>query len=309
MIILEIVYNRLAMELPDRIEYVELSYADTGDTTSSFWFERLEQLMLPDPHDDPAHRHNFHEIIFVLKGSGRHTIDGQPAELTPYSVSLIAKGQVHRVQHSAGLSIYLVRFTDDFLPADLVSSTWDYHAMLFNHVGLNQTLQLQPADAEDVIRCMDLIEHEHTLGMAFQRYTALRHLLAVLIIRLGRVVENSLCPTAAGREAIAVYQAFVPLLEQHFADRHDVQYYADTLNLAPVKLSRQLQTILGKTTKQIIDERIVLEAKRLLEYTPQSVGEIAYALGYSDQFHLSKTFKRLVGVAPLEYREQRQKST
>jgi AraC family transcriptional regulator, transcriptional activator of pobA len=101
----------------------------------------------------------------------------------------------------------------------------------------------------------------------------------------------------------------MPLLEQHFADRHDVQYYADALHMSPANLSRQLQALLGKTTKQLIDERIVLEARRLLQYTPQSVGEIAYALGYSDQFHLSKTFKRLIGVSPQEYREQRQKTT
>jgi AraC-like DNA-binding protein len=181
--------------------------------------------------------------------------------------------------------------------------------MLFNHVGLNQTLRLQPPDAEDVVRCFDLIEHEFALGQAFQRYTALRHLLAVLVIRLGRAVEDALCPTTQQREAIAVYQAFVPLLEQHYADRHDVQFYADALHLSPIKLSRQLQAILGKTTKQIIDERVVLEARRRLWYTQQSVGEIAYALGYSDQFHLSKAFKRLVGVAPQEYREGRQKST
>jgi AraC-like DNA-binding protein len=297
------------MEQFDQIEYVELSDVATGDTTTSFWFERITAVTLPTPDEDPAHRHNFHEIIFVLRGHGRHTIDGQAADLTPYSVSLIAKGQVHRVAAADELAIYLVRFTDDFLPADLVSPTWDYHAMLFNHVGLNQTLQLEAADAEDVIRCMDLIEHEYALALSFQRYTALRHLLAVLVIRLGRVVDAALCPSRSGRDALAVYQMFVPLLEQHFADRHDVQYYANALQLAPVRLSRQLQSILGKSTKQIIDERIVLEAKRLLQYTSQSVGEIAYALGYSDQFHLSKTFKRLVGVSPQEFREQRQKTT
>lgn len=297
------------MELPESIEYVELSYTDNGDTSSSFWFERMQGVNLPIPEDDPAHRHNFHEIIFVLDGHGRHTIDGQPADLQPHSVALIAKGQVHRFEFSANLSIYLVRFTDDFLPAELVSPTWDYHAMLFNHLGLNQTLELRTADAEDIIRCMDLIEHEYGQGKAFQRYTALRHLLAVLVIRLGRAVDDALCPTSQQREAIAVYQAFVPLLEQHYADRHDVQFYADALHLSPVKLSRQLQAILGRTTKQIVDERIILEAKRRLWYTQQTVGEIAYSLGYSDQFHLSKAFKRLVGVSPQEYRDQRQKST
>ncbi len=297
------------MQRPDQIEYVELADSTTWDTSSSFWFERLNGVTLPQPLDDPAHRHNFHEIIFAYAGHGRHQIDGQIADLDPFCVSLIAKGQVHRFEYSADLSIYLLRFTDDFLPAELVSPTWDYHAMLFNHVGLNQTLRLSPPDAEDVIRCMDLIEHEYMLGTAFQRYTALRHLLAVLVIRLGRVVEDALCPTEVTREALNVYQGFVTLLEQHFADRHDVQFYADELRLPPVKLSRLLHSLLGRTTKQIIDERIVLEARRLLQYTPQSVGEIAYALGYSDQFHLSKAFKRLAGVSPQEYREQRQKST
>jgi AraC family transcriptional activator of pobA len=293
----------------ENIEYVELNYDGADGAAASFWFEYNEHVMLPDPRDDPAHRHNFHEIIFVLNGRGRHTIDGQAADLVPHSVSLIARGQVHRLEFSEGLAIYLVRFTDDFLPAELVSPTWNYHGMLFNHVGLNQTLPLEPFDAEDVIRCLDLIKREYALAAAFQHYTTLRHLLAVLVIRLGRVVESALCPTAASRAAITVYQSFMPLLEQHFADRHDVQYYADALRISPANLSRQLQALLGKTTKQIIDERIVLEARRLLQYTPQSVGEIAYDLGYSDQFHLSKTFKRLVGVAPQEYRDQRQKST
>lgn len=297
------------MELGEPIAYVELSDADTGDISSSFWFERIEDAALPIPEDDPAHRHNFHEIIFVYAGHGRHTIDGQPADLAPRSVALIAKGQVHRFEYSSGMSLYLLRFTDDFLPAELVSPTWDYHAMLFNHLGLNQTLRLGPDDAEDITRCLDLIDHEHAQDKAFGRYTALRHLLAVLVIRLGRAVEDTLCPTTQQREAIAVYQAFVPLLEQHYADRHDVQFYADALHLSPVKLSRQLGAILGKTTKQIIDERVVLEAKRRLWYTQQTVGEIAYALGYSDQFHLSKVFKRLAGMSPQEYRESRQKTT
>ena len=190
------------MELPETIEYVELSDAAASDISSSFWFERIADATLPIPEDDPAHRHNFHEIIFVDAGHGRHTIDGQPADLTPSSVALIAKGQVHRFEYSSGLSLYLLRFTDDFLPAALVSPTWDYHAMLFNHLGLNQTLHLGPGDAEDITRCLDLIAHEHAQDKAFGRYTALRHLLAVLVIRLGRAVEDALCPTTQQREAI-----------------------------------------------------------------------------------------------------------
>ena len=296
--------------VPDRqVEYVELSPAEPLSPAAAFWFERFTQAAFPVPADDPPHRHNYHEIILVQAGAGRHRIDGQAAELAPNSLALIAKGQVHWMEYAAGVDGYLLRFTDDFLPAEMVSQTWDYRAVLFNHLGVNQTLALDPGDMAGLVQCCALIEQEQGRVDGFQHYTVLRHLLALFVLHTGRIVEHALCPGPETQRAFAVYQAFAALLEQHYADRHDVQFYADALHLSPVKLSRQLGAILGKGTKQIIDERVVLEARRRLWYTQQTVGEIAYALGYSDQFHLSKVFKRLVGMSPQEYRESRQKTT
>lgn len=66
------------MELPERIEYVELSYTDSGDTSSSFWFERIARATLPIPEDDPAHRHNFHrDHLCVRRPRAAH--DRRPA--------------------------------------------------------------------------------------------------------------------------------------------------------------------------------------------------------------------------------------
>lgn len=281
-----------------------MSDAPPLSPAAAFWFERFQQRSFPDPQGDPPHRHNFHEIILVQAGAGRHVIDGEAAALAPATLSLIARGQVHWMDYATGVDGFLLRFTDDFLPADLVSPTWDYRAVLFNHLGLNQTLALQPADMGDLVQWCAAIEREYGAPDAFQHYTTLRHLLALLLLRIGRIVENALCPSQDTREAFAVYQQFANLLEQHYADRHDVQFYADALHLPPVKLSRLLGVIVGKTTKQIIDARIMLEARRLLQYTPHTLGEIAAELGYSDQFHFSKTFKRLTGIAPQEYRQQ-----
>lgn len=292
-----------------QVEYVALSAAEPLSPAAAFWFERFVQAAFPVPADDPPHRHNYHEIILIQAGSGRHRIDGQPAELAPNAIALIAKGQVHWMEYAAGIDGFLLRFTDDFLPADLVSQTWDYHAVLFNHLGVNQTLALAPGDMADLVQSCELLERENALADGFQHYTVLRHLLALLVLRIGRIVERSLCPGPDTRRAFAVYQAFAALLEQHYADRHDVQFYADALHLAPVKLGRQLDLIAGRTTKQIIDERIVLEARRRLLYSDATLGAIAQELGYSDQFHLSKTFKRVTGHSPQEYRTEHQKVT
>lgn len=296
----------------ESIQYVEIANLEPLEQTQlepAISFERIAEMTLPVQNDDLPHRHRFHEIIFVVDGHGRHAIDGQSADLSPRMVTLIAKGQVHDFEYAEKLSVYLIRFTDDFLPAELVSPVWDYRAELFNHLGLNTTLLLEDHDAAYLRTCMDLLEVEWGIGAAFQRYTALRHLLALVILRIGRIHQGLICTSPTAQEAFGVYQAFAGILEQHFRDRHDVQYYADALQLAPVKLSRMLQVILGKTTKQIIDERIILEARRQLQYTQQSISEIAFDLGYSDQFHFSKTFKRMVTLAPQEYRAQYQKMT
>jgi AraC-like DNA-binding protein len=92
-------------------------------------------------------------------------------------------------------------------------------------------------------------------------------------------------------------------LERDFAAHHDAGHYAAALGLDPDRLAGILTRLLGKTTKRVIDERLVLEAKRALRYTDRPLKEIAAALGYGDQFHLSKTFKRLAGASPQAFRQ------
>jgi AraC family transcriptional activator of pobA len=299
----------VAMKQPKDIQYVELANNEMAELSASFFLRRFVGETFRPPVSYLPHRHNYHEIFVVQSGHGQHAIDGQSTDLLPCTVSLITKGQVHIVEHLTELTGWLIRFTDDFLPAGFTSQTWNYHATLFNQLGYNHTLTIQPSDVDALGHVLDLMESEWIQAHTFQQESVLRHLLSVLIIRLERIYQNSLCANQLEREEYRVYQQFMTLLEYHFAHHHDVQYYATALQIAPIKLSRILSRIVGKPTKQMIDEWIVLEAKRYLQYTDLSIKEIAFALGYSDLFHFSKTFKRLAGIAPQAFRAQRQKLT
>ena len=270
---------------------------------------RLAPTTFTRPEQDPPHRHNYQEIIVVERGQGRHTIDGRSFELLPGAVSLITRGQVHVFEEATEVVGWVVRWTDDFLPAWLISQTWNYHTTLFYPLGGGQPLTVAADDLNALTGVLTLMDTEWTNATTFHRESALRHLLAVLIIRLERIYQHTWETDRHQRSAYHLYQQFATLLEADFARHHDVQFYATALQVAPVKLSRILGRVVGKSTKQLIDERIVLEAKRLLHYTDLSIKEIAMALGYSDLFHLSKTFKRLTGVAPQVFRAERQKVT
>src|SRR5690606_31243347 len=106
--------------------YVDVLHNESTALPASFYFRRFLQETFRPPADETPHRHNFHELFLVESGHGYHRIDDQGIELVPYTVSLITRGQVHIVEHLTDLTGWLVRFDDDFLPAGLISQTWNY---------------------------------------------------------------------------------------------------------------------------------------------------------------------------------------
>ncbi len=287
----------------ETIDYVDLA-SHSADQPAACSLERLVGDTLPTPWADPPHRHNYQELIVIESGRWRHSIDGQVTELAGPMLALIARGQVHMVEAGAELHAWIVRFTDDFLPASLISPSWNYHATLFNQLGAWQTLALTPSALAELRPMLELFEQEYAQPAAFQQGMALRHLLAALIIRIERIYRRALTAAEAPGDNYRIYQQFMAQLEAEFTRHHDVEFYAGALGIAPVRLSKALSSILGKPTKQLIAERLLIEAKRYLQYTSLSVTEIAAALGYADMFHFSKAFKRASGLAPQVFREQ-----
>ena len=93
------------------------------------------------------------------------------------------------------------------------------------------------------------------------------------------------------------------LLENNLVKQKNVGFYANKMNISAKRLNQTTSKIFGKTPKNIIDERIMLESKRLLAHTNESVKEIAYSLGFEEPTNFIKYFKRHMGKTPVEFRE------
>jgi AraC family transcriptional regulator, transcriptional activator of pobA len=286
------------------VPYVPLAPDQPGGEDAPFFFARFTGVTFVNPPADPPHRHTFQELILVEAGLVRHSIDGQPHDVPPHTLALIARGQVHAVDRAIEMVGWQLRFADDYLPADRDGGAWHDPLAAFARLGPAPTLALRPADVGELNAVAALIDAEWAAPDRPGRDTVLRHLLATLLIRIGRIHAARAGGDSAVGEEQRVYRAFTALLERDFAAHHDAGHYAAALGLDPDRLAAVLARLLGKTTKRVIDERLVLEAKRALRYTDRPLKEIAAALGYGDQFHLSKTFKRLAGVSPQAFRQQ-----
>jgi AraC family transcriptional activator of pobA len=243
------------------------------------------------------HRHAYHELIWVREGHGRHLIDGEPLEFGPRTLTLIAKGQVHQFERAEGISGVVARFDDEWL-AEEVGRRW-----LFTSQGCT-SLSPPEDEAERFDALLGLLRVEVERPATRESAELRRHLLSAALLWAQRWREAQLEEGGATRSDVQLHQQFLEALERDFATDHDAGHYAGVLAVTAGTLSRTLTKLTGRTTKQLILERVILEAVRLLRFSDLSIKEIAARLGFSDQFAFSKAFKRQRGEAPLDLRSR-----
>jgi AraC family transcriptional activator of pobA len=102
---------------------------------------------------------------------------------------------------------------------------------------------------------------------------------------------------------VQLHRRFTRRLEADFAAHHDAAHYAEALAVPAPALARALVERTGRATKELITDRVMLEAARLLRHSDRTVGEIAFEVGFQDPLYFSRAFKRHSGRSPQAYRD------
>jgi AraC-like DNA-binding protein len=135
----------------------------------------------------------------------------------------------------------------------------------------------------------------------------LRMLLVRLIITLTRIAKLQYFPSGEIEDQkFDLVRKFNLLVENHYKIHHDVKFYADQLHKSPKTLSNAFAIYGNKSPLQVIQDRVILEAKRLFYYTDKSAKEVASELGFEDAAHFSKFFKNQTSVNPTDFKKSLQ---
>jgi AraC family transcriptional regulator, transcriptional activator of pobA len=273
--------------LPDPADPVQVVPLDGMQTT-------------PADARDP-HRHDYHELIWVREGSGRHLLDGRPVPIEPRTLTLIGRGQVHVFESARGVRGAVVRFGEELVlggGAQRAAPGW----LLAGRGGRSVSV---PEDEVGALEAVIASLRAEASRPADPRSPELeRHLVSVLLLWVERWYDAARTEHREADDAeVELHRRFAQLLERDFARHHDAAHYADALAVPPAALSRALSEVTGRPTKDLITDRVMLEAARLLRFTDLSIQEIAFRTGFEDPLYFSRAFKRRHGEAPMAYRD------
>jgi AraC family transcriptional activator of pobA len=247
------------------------------------------------------HRHDYHELLWVRSGAGRHLIDGEPLPVTPQTLTIIGRGQVHQFEHAQDLRGALLRFTDAALAgggADRIRSSW----LLSGRGG--RAVAVPDGECSRLDGAFAALAAETRRPPDPYAAEVVRHLITTILLWTERWYDAARIERRDADDAeVQMHRRFAEQLERDFAAHHDAAHYADALAVPGAALSRALVAITGRATKELILERVMLEAMRLLRFTDLTVSEIAHRVGFGDPLYFSRAFKRHTGRAPQAYRD------
>lgn len=244
------------------------------------------------------HRHDYHELIWIREGRGEHLIDGRPLEVEAGTVTVIGRGQVHQFRHAEALRGGVVRFREEalhggaqrILPARLLSGAGGREIRV-------------PGDAGGALDAvLSMLASESRRPPDSYAADIVRHLLSALLLWLERWHDAARAERPGDDADLQLHRRFSERLEGDFAIHHDARHYAESLRVPGPALARALTRRTGRTTKELVLDRVMLEATRLLRYTDLTVGEIAHRVGFRDPLYFSRAFRRHIGDPPQEYR-------
>jgi len=272
-----------------------------------FTIHSLDKLHGDKAISSPFFRTNYVAFLLIASGKGHYTIDEHWFELKPNSFYFTLPGHLKSFTIEENWQGYMITFSMEFLRANYPGSVeQDFPFLLKETVPV---MYLQNQSYNRINRLCEVFIQEYNGDSAFKKRIVANQLVTFLFQTKELLLSHQVTISLENRPA-EIVKSFQLALNKNLLDIvkgnadyvWNVQDYGDQLAMHPNYLSNIIKSQTGKTVKQWIDERIISEAKSLLNNTSLSVAQIAYRLTYDDVSNFSRFFKKKTGVTPAKFR-------
>lgn len=249
-------------------------------------------------------RSDHYSVLLLTKGYLTLKLNLVSYTVKPNGLLLIAPNDIRQFETiSADCSFMGLVFTSDFLSNNRISNR-NIEAFEFFSSNAERLINTNADDVSIIRQFLAILSTVSINQGNAPFYTeVLTHTFSALIFEVANQYKKSYPNTGIkhGRKEDLTLQ-FLKVLPNYFKEERSVRFYADQLFVTPKYLTQTVKDVTGKTAGEFIDEMVIVEAKVLLNEPALSIGQVADALHFSDQFFFSKYFKKHYGKNPSEYR-------
>jgi AraC family transcriptional activator of pobA len=270
-----------------------------------FALKRMEEIEAnhPDTPEIP-HRHAYYTVVLMEEGAGFHSIDFKGFEIEAPVLIFISPEQVHHFQFTSPSKGWVILFSPKFLHDHGITPSFLEGLGIFFACDMVPPIPLSRETKNELVHFLKEIQ-THWLASAFPfQMDMIAAWLRLFLLHCQKnrpAVQNPSDPSQLHGQSKIVTQ-FKHLIEQHFRMQHKVADYAEQLHITPNYLNDVVKAELQTSAKNIIINRIVLEAERLAVWSDLSAKEVGYALGFEDPAHFNRVFKAQKGVSFQKHR-------
>lgn len=246
-----------------------------------------------------TNRENY-ALLWLKSGFRSIQIDFEEFEVTKNSVYFITPGRNVNISFDSEPEGWILRFSKEYFRNHIREKLIIKRVEVFAPLDKNPCIILSPKIGERIQAITEMIDE--LLGSQIpNKETAIASLFRTLLVYC-----DSKCNISVGADKntneVQIVKLFKDLVAKHYSDTHKVHEYAKMMNISSKYLNQVVKNVLNVTAKSVIHEQLIIHARRELKFSNKSVKEIAFNLGFSEPFHFSNYFKKMIGTSPSEYR-------
>ncbi|RRJ91542.1 AraC family transcriptional regulator [Paenimyroides tangerinum] len=245
----------------------------------------------------------FYQIL-VFNGSAKFEINLIQYECSDSTILFLTPYQQFKWLENNESALYLIQFHGDYYCIEYHKNMISCNGILFNNIYEKPFFNINESYYDEIVNTIEKMENEikNEIVNPFTDSIVKSYLQLILSISSKEKSKylTDIKPNELPNKDLIYFQ---DLIEKYYKAERSMTFYAAEFSLSTDAFSKKVKKQFSKSPSQLINERVILEAKKLLHLTYKSIKEIAQELNFEDEFYFSRYFKKSVGVSPSSYRK------